>query len=159
MLCCVFVLFVLVCPMLTVSQSILDCHSVFSNVYVYIMIGRASQRRLSSRLRQFKRCNMSHTFDVKNLNQYTLISLESIDFRIRVISLLTEFINWAIVRKRQNFRSYLFQFMMILFVKFTKGIGHKFYQLMKSSPINTINLHSIMIILSMHAIHIEIYCK
>ena len=25
--------------------------------------------------------------------------------------------------------------MMILFVKLTKGIGHKFYQLMKSSPI------------------------
>jgi hypothetical protein len=24
--------------------------------------------------------------------------------------------------------------MMILFVKLTKGIGHKFYQLMKSSP-------------------------
>jgi hypothetical protein len=38
-----------------------------------------------------------------------LISLERIDFRIRVISLLTEFINWAIVRKRQNFRSYLFR--------------------------------------------------
>ena len=31
---------------------------------------------------------------------------------------------------------------MILFVKLTKGIGHKFYQLMKSSPINTINSHS-----------------
>jgi len=30
---------------------------------------------------------------------------------------------------------------MILFVKLTKGIGHKFYQLMKSSPINTINSH------------------
>jgi hypothetical protein len=29
--------------------------------------------------------------------------------------------------------------MMILFVKLTKGIGHKFYQLMKSSPIYTIN--------------------
>jgi len=27
--------------------------------------------------------------------------------------------------------------MMILFVKLTKGIGHKFYQLMKSSPIYT----------------------
>jgi hypothetical protein len=27
------------------------------------------------------------------------------------------------------------KFMMILFVKLTKGIGHKFYQLMKSSPI------------------------
>jgi hypothetical protein len=26
--------------------------------------------------------------------------------------------------------------MMILFVKLTKGIGHKFYQLMRSSPIN-----------------------
>jgi hypothetical protein len=26
--------------------------------------------------------------------------------------------------------------MMILFVKLTKGIGHKFYQLMKSSPID-----------------------
>jgi hypothetical protein len=25
-------------------------------------------------------------------------------------------------------------FMMILFVKLTKGIGHKFYQLMKSFP-------------------------
>ena len=48
---------------------------------------------------------------------------------------------------------------MILFVKLTKGIGHKFYQLMKSSPINTIHSHSIMIILSMHIIHIEIYCK
>ena len=34
--------------------------------------------------------------------------------------------------------------MMILFVKLTKGIGHKFYQLMKSSPIYTINSHSIM---------------
>ena len=33
------------------------------------------------------------------------------------------------------------------------------YQLMNSSPINTINSHSIMIILSMHIIHIEIYCK
>ena len=33
--------------------------------------------------------------------------------------------------------------MMILFVKLTKGIGHKFYQLMKSSSINTINSHSI----------------
>jgi hypothetical protein len=32
-------------------------------------------------------------------------------------------------------------------------------QLMKSSPIYTINSHSIMIILSMHIIHIEIYCK
>ena len=31
--------------------------------------------------------------------------------------------------------------MMILFVKLTKGIGHKFYQLMKSSPINTLNAH------------------
>jgi hypothetical protein len=30
-------------------------------------------------------------------------------------------------------------FMMILFVKLTKGIGHKFCHLMKSSPINTIN--------------------
>ena len=48
---------------------------------------------------------------------------------------------------------------MILYVKLTKGIGHKFYQLIKSSPINTINSHSIMIILSMHIIHIEIYCK
>ena len=48
---------------------------------------------------------------------------------------------------------------MILFVKLTKGIGHKLSQLMKSSPINTINSHSIMIILSMHNIHIEIYCK
>jgi hypothetical protein len=46
---------------------------------------------------------------------------------------------------------------MIVFVKLTKGIGHKFYQLMKSSPINTINSHSIMIILSIHIIHIEIY--
>ena len=45
--------------------------------------------------------------------------------------------------------------MMILFVKLTKGIGHKFYQLMKSSPINTINSHSIMIILSMHILHIN----
>jgi hypothetical protein len=54
-----------------------------------------------------------------------------------------------------------FKFMMILFVKLTKGIGHKFYQLMKSSPIYTINSHSIMIILSIHipVIHIEIYCK
>ena len=33
----------------------------------------------------------------------------------------------------------IFQFMMILFVKLTKGIGHTFCQLMKSSPINTIN--------------------
>jgi hypothetical protein len=49
--------------------------------------------------------------------------------------------------------------MMILFVILTKGIGHKFYQLMKSSHIYTINSHSIMIILSMHIIHIEIYCK
>jgi len=32
--------------------------------------------------------------------------------------------------------------MMILFVKLTKGMGHKFYQLMKSSPIYTINSHS-----------------
>jgi len=32
--------------------------------------------------------------------------------------------------------------MMILFVKLTKGIGHKFCQLMKSSPINTINSHN-----------------
>jgi hypothetical protein len=32
--------------------------------------------------------------------------------------------------------------MMILFVKLTKGIGHKFYQLMKSSPIYTIYSHS-----------------
>ena len=32
--------------------------------------------------------------------------------------------------------------MMILFVKLTKGIGHKYYQLMNSSPINTINSHS-----------------
>ena len=31
--------------------------------------------------------------------------------------------------------------MMILFVKLTKGIGHKFYQLMKSSPmLDDINL-------------------
>jgi len=45
--------------------------------------------------------------------------------------------------------------MMILFVKLTKGIGHKFCQLMKSSPINTITSHSIMIILSMHIIYIE----
>jgi hypothetical protein len=44
--------------------------------------------------------------------------------------------------------------MMILFVKLTKGIGHKFYQLM-----NTINSHNIMIILSMRIIHIEKYCK
>jgi hypothetical protein len=28
--------------------------------------------------------------------------------------------------------------MMILFVKLTKGIGHKFYQLMKSSPIGVL---------------------
>jgi hypothetical protein len=33
--------------------------------------------------------------------------------------------------------------MMIVFVKLTKGIGHKFYQLMKFSPINAINSHSI----------------
>jgi hypothetical protein len=44
--------------------------------------------------------------------------------------------------------------MMILFVELTKGIGHKLYQLMKSSPINTINSHSIRIILSMHIIHL-----
>jgi hypothetical protein len=37
--------------------------------------------------------------------------------------------------------------MMNLLVKLTKGIGHKFCQLMKSSPINTINSHSIMMIL------------
>ena len=36
--------------------------------------------------------------------------------------------------------------MMILFVKLTKGIGHKFYQLMKSSPIYTINSHDEYII-------------
>jgi hypothetical protein len=29
--------------------------------------------------------------------------------------------------------------MMIIFVKLTKGIGHKFYQRIKSSPIYTIN--------------------
>jgi hypothetical protein len=34
----------------------------------------------------------------------------------------------------------------VQFVNLTKGIGHKFYQLIRSSPINTINLHSIMII-------------
>ena len=55
--------------------------------------------------------------------------------------------------------SIFFLFMVILFVKLTKGIGHKFYQLMESSPINIINSHSIIIILSMHIIHIEIYCK
>ena len=32
-----------------------------------------------------------------------------------------------------------FQFMMILFVKLTKGIGNKFYQLMKSSSINMLD--------------------
>jgi hypothetical protein len=49
--------------------------------------------------------------------------------------------------------------MMILFVKLTKGIGHRIYQLMKSSPIYTINSHSIMIILSIHIIHIEIWSQ
>ena len=49
--------------------------------------------------------------------------------------------------------------MMILFVKLTKGIGHKFYQLMKSSPIYTINSHSIMIILSIHIIQFKTQSK